>query len=125
VLAAVVKFPISHISSVTLNRRRLCAGGAAMPLRKRHRRCNLSAMKRLIVALVLAVLGLLCPVSSGSAQDGNADQARPDLKLWSALKRSLTDADGEEFFRQNMKDSALPVMVGTLISSLLLRKPLR
>jgi hypothetical protein len=81
-----------------------------------------SAMKRQIVALVLAVLGL-CPVSSGSAQDGNADKTRPDLKLWSALKRSLTGADGEEFFRQNIKDFALPVMVGTLISSTPAERP--
>jgi len=81
------------------------------------------AMKRLIVAVVLAFLGLLCPVSSGSAQDGNADKTRPDLKLWSVVKRSLTGADGEEFFRQNMKDSALPVMVGTLISSTPAERP--
>ena len=74
-------------------------------------------MKRLIVVLVPAVLGLLCWVVSGSAQDANADRTRPDLKLWSALKRSLTGADGEEFFRQNVKDSALPILVGTLISA--------
>ena len=74
-------------------------------------------MKRLITAVVLAVLGLLCPASSGSAQDSNADNTRPDLKLWSVLKRSLTGADGEEFFLQKMKDCVLPAMAGTLISS--------
>ena len=90
---------------------------AAEPLRKRHSRCNLSAMKPLIAGLVLAVFGLLCPVSSESAQDTVIDKARADLELWSAVKRSLTGADGEEFFRQSLKDVALPIMVGTLISS--------
>ena len=80
-------------------------------------------MKRLIAAVVLAVMGLLCPGSSGSAQDRNAGNTRPDLKLWSVLKRSLTGADGEEFFRQKMKDCVLPVMAGTLISSTPAERP--
>jgi hypothetical protein len=80
-------------------------------------------MKRLMVALIPAALGLLCTVTSGSAQESNADKTRPDLKLWSALKRTLTGKDGEEFFQQNLKDFALPVMVGTLISSTPAERP--
>jgi hypothetical protein len=73
-------------------------------------------MRRLIMTLVSVVLGLHS-IASGSAQDANEERARPDLKLWATLKRSLTGDEGEEFFRQNVKDCVLPVLVGTLISA--------
>ena len=81
-------------------------------------------MKRLIVTGLPAILGmLLCAVNGGLAQDGSADKTRPDLKLWSSLRRSLVAADGEDFFQQNLKGFALPVMIGTLISSTPAERP--
>src|SRR6476469_7900941 len=73
-------------------------------------------MKRLVITLVSMVLGLQS-IDSGSAQDVNAEIIRPDLKLWAAMKRSLTGDEGEEFFRQNVKDCLLPALVGTLVAA--------
>ena len=73
-------------------------------------------MKR-TVAIILPAFGLLCWVVAGSAQDGKASPVRRDLELWAALKRSLSQPQGEEFFRDNLKDFALPVLAGTLISA--------
>ena len=73
-------------------------------------------MKRLTMTLVAVVLGMHS-IADGSAQDFNDEKVRPDLKLWATLKRSLTGDEGDEFFRQNVKDCALPVLVGTLISA--------
>ena len=67
--------------------------------------------------VTVSVLALLCGVMGGFAQDRKADSSRRDLALWAAIKRSLTAPDGEEYFRQNLKDAALPVMAGTLISA--------
>jgi hypothetical protein len=72
-------------------------------------------MKRAIgLSLLAGPVLLICSVS---AQDRKEDQRRPDLALWAGLKRSLTDRNGEEYFQQNVKDAAIPVLVGTLISA--------
>jgi hypothetical protein len=63
-------------------------------------------MKTWVALFLVGTSGLLC-VAQGS---------KP-LQLWTALKTQLTSARGEEFFRENLKDSALPVLVGTLISA--------
>jgi hypothetical protein len=74
-------------------------------------------MKKWIAALILAAWALLCCTTGGSAQDRKAGNANPAQELWSVLRGSLSSPNGEDFFRENMKDCALPMLVGTLISA--------
>jgi hypothetical protein len=73
-------------------------------------------MKKPIPAVILAASALLCCVAGVLAQERKADNTRRDLELWAVLKRALSGPDGEEYFREKLKDSALPILVGTLIS---------
>jgi len=70
-----------------------------------------------VARVVLVAAVLLCGAAGGPAQDRKPDSANRALELWSVLKGSLNSQDGEEFFRENMKDCALPMLVGTLVSA--------
>lgn len=37
--------------------------------------------------------------------------------LWSNIKKQLTAANGEEYFRANLENSDMPILIGTLLSA--------
>lgn len=52
-----------------------------------------------------------------TAQNEKSDNVDPPHALWAAMKRALSAPDGEKYFQENVKDSALPMLIGTVISS--------
>jgi hypothetical protein len=46
----------------------------------------------------------------------SANQEDPPTILWRSIKRELSGPHGREYFEQNIKDSQLPALFGTLVS---------
>ena len=65
-----------------------------------------------------SLLLLLCPASISLAQD---ESQREDKykSLWQGIKSQLTGPDGEKYFEEGVRDSLLPPLRGSLISSVL------
>ena len=43
-------------------------------------------------------------------------QQQPATSLWQAVKKQLSAPNGRQFFKENVENSALPILYGTLIS---------
>lgn len=61
--------------------------------------------------LFLAVLAATLGAQPGPV---NPNAARA---LWSNIKKQLTAANGEEYFRANLQNADLPILIGTLLSA--------
>jgi hypothetical protein len=75
-----------------------------------------AVMKQVGVVSLIAGLVSLCGFLL-LAQQKRADNPDPSRALWLGLKKDLSGPDGESYFRNNVKDCALPMLVGTLISA--------
>ena len=71
--------------------------------------------RSLRVALLVTVAGALLAQRSENI---------PDMqRLWGALKQQLAGPNGQRYFEDNLKDSALPFLYGTVLSALPKDKP--
>lgn len=71
-----------------------------------------------IAGILMASLPALF-TESGWAQNSRQRAVSADAvhELWSVIKSQLTGPNGQEYFQDKIKDSALPRLVGTLISA--------
>ena len=66
-----------------------------------------------VAALTLLAFGLFHhPLDCQSTSKDD-----PPTVLWRAIKRELSGPDGREYFEKRMKDTQLPTLYGTLVSS--------
>jgi hypothetical protein len=79
-------------------------------------------MPRFVVTLFLALAFLERPVPVAAQRTKPATVA--SKQLWSAIKTSLTEPDGEEYFENNLKNAMVPggaggvtLFTGTLLSA--------
>ena len=64
--------------------------------------------------LFLAVLAATLGAQAPAPRPVNPDAARA---LWRSIKKQLTAANGEDYFRANLENADLPVLIGTLLSA--------
>jgi hypothetical protein len=76
-------------------------------------------MRQTAMTFVLLSCLLLVPPSAGTSQPAKPTSVNVNAvrALWSAMKKQLTDANGQEYFTNFVQNAAVPLLIGTLLSA--------
>lgn len=88
---------------------------------------GLKQLKAASVKAALAPEGFAIKSKAELAQEAEAqfDQSHPELALWRNIKMQLTGSGGAQYFESNMKDAAIPQLLGILVEATPACRPTR
>jgi hypothetical protein len=80
---------------------------------------GLKELKELAVQSPLPPPGFLIESAEeiARAQEEDFENQHPELALWTKIKNALSASDGEHYFESQLKDSAVPQLIGVLVEA--------